>query len=83
MFKSNYKSQTHRFVYPDKVSEGHIVRSNRAEYTLCGLELKTLKKVGIPMSRVLKFRERQPLCQYCQANIKNRLKKEYEHLKDW
>ncbi len=77
-----YSSQRHRYVYFDWTQQGHISWKDAKE-TFCGIIIAEKKRVGIPVSKTMKFREDQALCPYCKDALKKVLKEKYPHLKEW
>ena len=81
-FKSNFKEQGHRYIYPTKTDEGHIAWV-KDELTFCNLDISALKETGVAISKTLKFRDNQALCRECQQVLKGMLVKQYPHLRGW
>ena len=63
-----YREQRHRYVYKDKVNEGHIVFVG-TEIMFCGIEKESLGKKS-ELSALLKFRADQDVCLTCQKVLK-------------
>ena len=70
-----YRRQTHRYIYYDRESMGHIINHD-GEVCFCSKKKKALKKLG-KLTTVTMFREEQQLCHHCQGVLKKLLAEEY------